>query len=81
MSDKAEHLQITERVKFNTELIKLLGLSILATISGVVTLFYQAPTFGKTFVFGFLGMILICIQGFLVSLLFKRNMNLIDKIK
>jgi hypothetical protein len=81
MADKPEHLQLTESIRFNTEVIKLLGFSVLATISGIVTLFYQTSSFGKTFVFGFLGMVLICIQGFIVSLLYKRNIDLIAKIK
>ncbi len=37
---EAQHY-IGERVKFNTEIIKFLGLIFLATISGVVTLIYQ----------------------------------------
>jgi hypothetical protein len=72
--------QIKARIKFNTELIKLLGLAMLATISGVVTLFYQNPSFGKTFVFGFFGTLLIMLQGFIIYLFYKKNVNLISQL-
>jgi hypothetical protein len=73
--------QIEERIKFNTEIIKLLGLSILATVLGVVSLFYQSgASFGKTFAFGMMGMVIIGFQISLLSLLYRRNISLLKQI-
>lgn len=45
---------IAEKVKFNTELIKILSLSLLATISALLSLLYNWQKFnGRNFVFGF----------------------------
>ena len=73
--------QIEERIKFNTEIIKLLGFSVLATISGIITLFYQSDaSFGKIFIFGSMGMISLIMQSYLLSLFVRRNLKLLNTL-
>ena len=77
-----ERLYIQERVKFNTEIIKLLSLLVLATISGVITLFYQWTEFtGKNFILSFFGLIAIFVLAGVIIDLYKKNIHLIKKAK
>jgi hypothetical protein len=75
---------VQERVKFNTEIIKVLALTVLATISGEITLFYQLDPFtGKAFVFllSFFGLISIFAMIWAIFTFYKSNVGLIEKLK
>jgi len=73
---------IEERVKFNTEIIKFLGLIFLATISGVITLFYQWDGFtGKNFILSFFGLISTFALIRLIYIFYSETRSLIEKLK
>ncbi len=73
---------IEERVKFNTETIKFLGLIFLATISGVITLIYQWDGFtGKNFILTFFGLVAIFGLGRLIYNIYNDTSALIEKLK
>lgn len=78
---EAQHY-IEERVKFNTEIIKFLGLIFLATISGVITLFYQWDGFtGKNFILSFFGLVAIFGLSRLIYYFYGETRSLIEKLK
>jgi hypothetical protein len=73
---------LEERIKFNIEIIKLLGLIFLATVSGVITVVYQWGGFtGKNFVLAFFGLVLIFALGGLIYNLYRETSSLIEKLK
>ena len=75
-----EMLYIREMVKLNTQIIKVLGLIVLTTLTGVITLFYQWDGFtGKAFILAFFGLIAIFVLIWLVVYFYKRNVALIEK--
>lgn len=72
---------IEERVRFNTEIIKFLGLIFLAAISGVITLVYQWEGFtGKNFILTFFGLIAIFVLGWLIFSIYNNTSKLIEKL-
>ena len=77
-----ERLYIQERVKFNTEIIKVLALTVLATISGEITLFYQWDGFtGRNFSLSFFGLISIFGMARAMFVFYRSNISLIEKLK
>lgn len=72
---------IEERVKFNTEIIKFLGLIFLAAISGVITLIYQWDGFtGRNFILTFFGLVAIFVLGWLIFSIYNNTSKLIEKL-
>lgn len=77
-----EHLYILEKVKFNTEIIKVLALLELAAISGVITLFYQWTEYtGKNFILSFFGLIAIFVLIRMIYVFYSDSRKLINKLK
>ena len=77
-----EGLYIQEKVKFNTEIMKVLVLTALATISAEITLFYQWEGFtGKNFILSFSGLIVIFVMIGSIINLYKNNNALIERLK
>ena len=77
-----ERLYIQEKVKFNTEIIKVLVLTALATLSGEITLVYQWDGFtGKNFILSFFGLIVIFVMIWSIFDFYRSSRKLIEKLK
>ncbi len=75
-------LYILEKVKFNTEIIKVLALTVLAAISGEITLIYQWNAFtGKNFILSFFGLLVTFVIIWMIVKLYRNNDSLIEKMK
>jgi hypothetical protein len=75
-----EHLK--EKIRFLTELIKMLIICIIATMTGLITLIYYWNTFtGRLFILGFSSGIAIVVELVVLYYLCKETLNLIDKLK
>ncbi len=75
-------LYFQEKVKFNTEIIKVLALIALTTISGEITIFYQWDVFsGRAFILAFFGLIAIFVMIGTILAFYRDNVKLIEKLK
>jgi hypothetical protein len=76
-----ENDRIKERIKFYTEMLKLLTLTIVATISALISLFYNWNEFtGRSFIFAFAGMVTWIIQFVVFYYLCRKSMKLLDTL-
>jgi|GEM_PF-5133609 len=74
--------QIKERVKIYSELLRFALVALLATASGIITLFYNANTdsFGRVFTFGFFGNVLLIFEIYFTYYIWREINVLIKKL-
>jgi hypothetical protein len=75
---------IDQKLKLNTEILKILTLSILATITGVLSLIIETPAGvlkGKTMLLMFFGLILAAMFTFFAIFVYRDNVRLLNKLK
>jgi hypothetical protein len=69
-----------ELIKFNTEMMKLLGIVLIATLGGAITLIVGGPMNGPKAVFVFFGLLLSTAIIYLLYQLYKSTNTLINEL-
>ena len=78
---ESEKTSIIERVKFQTEIIKVLALFILALSTGVISLLLKEVINLKIYLVSFFGSVLILFFIFIVIFVYMNNIQLLRRLR
>jgi hypothetical protein len=83
MNEK-EKIYIDQKLRYNTEILKILSIIILATITGVLSLLIQSPPgvlIGKMMILMFFGLLLAVIFTIFAIFVYRDSLSLLKKLK
>jgi hypothetical protein len=82
--DEKEKIYIDQKLRYNTEILKILSIIILATITGVLSLLIQSPPgvlIGKMMILMFFGLLLAVIFTIFAIFVYRDSLSLLKKLK
>lgn len=78
---EGERVAISERIKFNTEIIKLFGLLIIATATGIFTLVLGGIDNAKEFLISFLGLVILAVFVGFAIFVYMQSLRLLRELR
>ncbi|HEY9049483.1 MAG TPA: hypothetical protein VIN08_26475 [Ohtaekwangia sp.] len=82
--DEKEKFYVDQKLKLNTEILKILSVAVLATITGVLSLIIQQSPgvlTGKSMMLMFFGFVLVVIFSILAIFVYRDNLKMLKNIK
>jgi hypothetical protein len=82
--DEKEKLYIDQKLKHNIEILKILSITILATMTGVLSVIVQARPgvlTGKMTILIFFGLVVITILTILVIFVYRDSLKLLKRLE
>ena len=82
--DEKEKLYIDQKLKHNIEILKILSITVLATITGVLSLIVQSKPGilpGKMMILIFFGLVLAVVFTILAIFVYRDCVDLLKKLK
>jgi hypothetical protein len=82
--DEKEKLYIDQKLRHNTEMLKILSIAILATITGVLSLVIQSQPgvlTGKMTILIFFGLVIVTVLTILAIFVYRDSVRLLQTLK
>ncbi|MEO9968138.1 MAG: hypothetical protein ABJF11_20265 [Reichenbachiella sp.] len=79
--NEQERSAIAERIRFNTEIIKLFALMIIATATGLFTLMLSGITEAREFFITFVGMVVLIMLTGIAIFVYLQTLKLLREIR